>query len=218
VVLENLAFTYPGDGKYFVFYGDNVILRNCRIPNGVQFNGANCRIEYCDVTGGIACSGAQSLTIFRNEITEFTQGIYVASDSGQASDIVIKENYVHTPDPPCMAHSDGIQVRGVNKILIDHNTIDMGLWRQVCGLDAYTAAVFIQDANGGHDDVDIRNNYLNGGGRILLLTSGGNMRVTGNRFGRTYQYAVIGNDTASGDIVLWENNAFYDNEEPVNLE
>lgn len=215
---ENLSFKNPGEGNYYVFYGNNLIIKNCKIPNGLQVNGTNVRIEHCEVTGGISCSGAKDITISNNNISQFTQGVYVASDSGQASDIKIEKNFIHTPDPPCEAHSDGIQVRGVNKIVIDNNTVDMGPWKQVCGLDAYTAAVFIQDANGGHENVTINNNYMNGGGRILLLTSGTDIKVTNNRFGRTYQYGVYGNDTTPGDITKWENNVFDDNEEPITLD
>ncbi|WP_170283952.1 right-handed parallel beta-helix repeat-containing protein [Flagellimonas olearia] len=216
-IFENLSFKDPGNGNYYVFYGNNLILKNCKIPNGLQVNGTNVKIEHCEVTGGISCSGAKDVSILFNNISHFTQGVYVASDSGQASNIKIENNFIHTPDPPCEAHSDGIQVRGVKQITIANNTVDMGPWKQVCGLDAYTAAVFIQDVNGGNENVMINHNYMNGGGRILLLTRGNDIKITNNRFGRVYQYGVYGNDAMPGDITKWENNVFDDNEEPITL-
>ena len=113
-------------------------------PNGINGQGANTTIRFCDISGS-------------------ENGIWLEADN-----CVIGDNYIHNlfsntgkPDP----HIDGIQIPGRNigaaateNAIISHNNID---------LDNSTANACITMMDG--INVDIINNRLNGGSFVIYF-------------------------------------------------
>jgi len=141
--------------------------------------------------------------------------LHVTSDTGRVRNVILSNNVVHDVRPRCGAHSDGIQVRGVDRLSLVNNVIDMGPWRQVCGLDALNGAVFLEDANGGNTGVVLEGNFLNGGGYTLRVGPSASVRVVRNRFGRDERYGAVLVTAAPGSIVEAAGNTRDDNGEPV---
>ncbi len=212
IVLENMNFS---SGSSYLFNGSNVTIRNSQFARSVQFNGDNITFENNTVSGGVSLSGTTSVTLRYNNISNFgADGIHLTSDSGQAGNVTITHNFIHSPNPGCGAHADGIQVRGVNGLTLSHNTFDMGAWRQVCGLDALNAAVFLETANGGNSNMTVAGNYLNGGGIVLRLTPGPNQTITNNAFGVGH-YGLVDNASNPGNIVDKSGNYRLSDSSPV---
>lgn len=187
---------------YYAFYGNNLMLRNCKFNQGVIFYGDNIRIENCDVDGGISFSGSANSVAEYNNIHDFAgDGFHVTSDTGQVSNLVIQHNYVHAPTPGPLDHADGIQVRGSQGLTLYNNVFDLGPWTQVNGVDVLNAAVFIQNANGGNSSLTIDRNYLNGGGVTLQIGPMPNSTITNNFFGTDAQYGDVTNLTNPGDLL-----------------
>lgn len=216
LVIDGYDLPVPADGRFYHFAGSDVVIRNCRSRVSIQLSGARSRIENCNIQGGISVSGASDVVIRRNNIQGSTSDlIHFTSDTGRIRNLTIADNFLHSPQPACGAHADGIQVRGVENLRIENNAIDMGVWRLVCGQDALNAALFFESANGGNVTIRIIGNYLNGAGYVLRLAPGRDQHITGNRFGRDERYGLILNNAAAGDIVAASGNVRDDNGEAV---
>lgn len=219
VTYENVNFPAPSSPGYYIFSGNNLTFRNCHISGGgILLQGDNITIEQCTIEGGVSLSGTNGVTFRYNDVKNFSgDGIHLTSDSGQAANITISHNYIHSPTPDCGDHADGIQIRGVNTLSLSNNTFDMGPWFQVCGQDALNATLFFESANGGNSNITVDSNYLNGAGITLRLNPGSNQKIINNRFGRDYQYAAVSNNAGGSDITQKSGNVMDDNNSPVNF-
>ncbi|GAB3836388.1 hypothetical protein GCM10029963_76980 [Micromonospora andamanensis] len=193
----------------YTFTGKNVTLRNCEITGGVTLALASgVTIDSCTIRGGVAISSSQKVTIRHTNIHDFgADGIHITSDRDgiRVADVTIANSYLHSPSPACDAHADGMQVRGVDRLTLLNNHINMGAWRQVCGKDALNAAVFLQDANGGNQSVTLRDNLLVGGGFTFYLGAGTRTKLIDNVIKRG-RYGWVNSTSDAGDVIQATNN------------
>ena len=217
LTLEGYEFPALEVGRY-TFTGNNITFKNCKLGSGIRFAGDNVKLEHCEVIGEVVLSGTVTAWIAYNNIHDSPDdGLHITSDNGRASNVTVSNNFIHSFSPVCGAHSDGMQVRGVDKLNIVNNVIDMGAWRQVCGLNVLNAAIFLQDANGGNNNVKIDKNFLNGGGYVLYIGIGPQTRITNNRFGRSEKFGLTNNTSNPGDIAESSGNVRDDTGEPLNI-
>lgn len=216
LVIDGYDLPRPPDGGFYHFAGADVVLRNCRSQVSIQLSGPRSRIERCEIRGGISISGAADVVLEGNNVHGSASDlIHITSDTGRIRNLMIRNNFLHSPEPACGAHADGIQVRGVENLTLENNAIDMGPWRQMCGGDVLNAAIFFENANGGNSLIRVIGNYLNGAGYVLRLAPGRDQRIVDNRFGRDERYGLILNNSVPGDIVAASGNVRDDNGEAV---
>jgi hypothetical protein len=208
VVLDGYDFSALPAGSYYRITANHVTLRNCRMGSGLLIQLAtHVLVERCEIVGGVSVSGSIDVVLDHNRIHGSGDDLlHVTSDTGRSRNIRFSNNLVHDPRPVCGAHADGVQVRGVDNLSLTNNVIDMGPWRQVCGLDVLNAAVFLEAANGGNANVTLDGNFLNGGGYTLRIGHSTAVRVVGNRFGHDERYGPVLTTAAPGSIVEAADN------------
>jgi Right handed beta helix region len=219
VVLDGHDYAALPAGSYYRLTGSNVTLRNCRIASGLLIQRArNVRVERCEIVGGVSLSGSVDVVLDRNNIHGSGDDLlHVTSDTGRVRNVTMSNNFVHEANPRCGAHADGIQVRGVDQLVLFNNVIDMGPWRQVCGQDALNAAVFLEDANGGNVGITLNENFLNGGGHTLRVGPSATTRIVRNKFGRDERYGPVLVTATPGSIIEAAGNARDDTGEPIRI-
>jgi hypothetical protein len=217
VVLDGHDFPALPAGSYYRITADHATLRNCRMASSLLIQLAtHVRVERCEIVGGVSISGAANVVLDRNHIHGSEDDLlHVTSDTGRVRHITLSNNFVHAPRPACGAHADGLQARGVDHLSLVNNVIDMGPWRQVCGLDALNAAVFLEAANGGNTHLLLDGNHLNGGGYTLRIGPAAAVRVVRNRFGRDERYGPVLVTAAPGSLVEATDNRREDTGEAV---
>lgn len=152
-------------------------LTNVSVDGNILVTGDDVVLDHVSARG-IAISGASRVIVRRANIgSSPADGIHITSDRGPVHDVTLDHNYIHDPQVPPDAHYDGTQVRGVQRLVIECSNYDLGPWQPM-----YNAAIYVEDANGGANDVTIRNNWINGGGFALML-AGRDVTVTGNWLG-----------------------------------
>lgn len=143
----------------------------------------------------VVVSSASHVTI---EDSEFTggadDGIHITSDRGTtSSDITVRRSYIHSPARGGEKHYDGIQVRGVDGLVIDCSAFDAGDYEP-----RQNAGIFLQEANGGNRNVTVRDNLIKGFAWSLMVGSPG-VEVTGNTVAQAARwgpcYPTIGPDS-----------------------
>jgi hypothetical protein len=182
LVIEGVHIT--GD---LMLTGDNQVLRNSRVDGMVTVRGAGGQVIEDSEVGALSVSGATSFTARRVEVFGLagSDGIHITSDTGRAADVVIESSWIHSPAVTAGSHYDGVQVRGVDRLTLRGNTIDLGTWAP-----QYNAAVFLESANGGNAGVTIEGNVINGGGYSMYL-NGSDIAVTGNQFGSESRWGLL---------------------------
>jgi hypothetical protein len=178
-VIENRVVN--GD---LIITGDNVTVRNVKVTGklGVM-ESVGARISNVE-TPEFFISSAQDVVLEKSEISgSTTDSMHVTSDgSSMNRDIVIRGNLVHNPNPGEEEHYDGLQVRGVNGLDLLCNNFDLGPAQF-----PYNAAVYLEPANGGHNDVVVDGNWLMGGGHIFHYGAASvtpdDTQLTNNRLG-----------------------------------
>lgn len=108
------------------------------------------------------------------------------------------------------AHADGIQIRGGENILIAYNRINYSILDNELGYET-NAAIMAGSELTPLKNIQIVNNYLNGGNYTVYMTDSGHGEVTGinisnNLFGRNYRFGVLNasqNNTWNIDGNLW---------------
>lgn len=195
------------DGQHIVgdltLTGDGQVLRNSRVEGHVIVRGAGTVIEDAEV-GALSVSGATSFTARRMEVFGATgrDGIHITSGGDtRAADVLIENSWIHSPKVDPDAHYDGVQVRGVDRLTLRGNTIDLGTWAP-----EYNAAIFLEGANGGNADILVEGNVVNGGGYSVYV-EGTNVSFLGNRFGRDSRWGLLYPDS---DRFTAEGNTWVD--------
>lgn len=186
----------------------NVTIRNTRIrgsgPYCVYVQSGSARVEDSEISG---CDNGIAFDNWTAERVELS-GL---SDDGVklGSNVTLRDSWIHGMTPSAGAHADGGQVQGgVRNTLVDHNTIDMGA-------SGSNAALFLAPDLGPSTDgpLTVTRNWLNGGNYILYCVDGnngqyfiGNITISDNRFGRTFNYGPANVNvpiTQSGNV--WDD-------------
>ena len=209
----------------FQFSGDSLAFDDCVFDGGLALLGNDVSLRHSTVVNGsLYLSGNDNVVVEANNVSKFSDGIDIFSDSGQPKNIVIKENWLHDPLPTNGAHADGMQLKGVHNLTVEHNVIDMGPWVEIPGGDINSA--ILVDAPGPDSwkvstpnaDVVINNNWLNGAGFTVRLgnPTPGNVTLTNNRFGRDAHWGLF-IDHTNGATPLQDQsgNVWADTQQPV---
>lgn len=189
----------------------NVVIKNSKISDKGYwpvrvFSGASLTIEATEIVGasnseaaiGIDSGGTYSASLL---------DVHGSADGLRAgSGVVIENCYIHDLSVVSgVTHNDGIQMLSGTNVRISNNYIDV---KNGCN-----SAIIIQTDSGAISDVTISSNYLNGGGYTIFSRKGSEgsiptgIVITGNRFGRSYQYGLLsadGTPTWSGNV--WNDN------------
>jgi hypothetical protein len=174
----------------------NVTVRNVQVNGRILVNRSadNATIERVTAKH-IGFSSSLGTKVLNSRITNSTEdGWHITGDSGRRVEgVVLRGNLVDAPVPPSGAHYDGLQVRGANNLLVECNTINLGPYQ-----DTFTAAVFLENANGGNTGVKVLNNWLDGGGYIIYPGGG---EFSRNVFGSQARWGICygGAQTGSGN-------------------
>jgi len=204
LVLENAVIS--GD---VTLTGDNQVLRNVRVEGVIRVTGTGTTITDSEL-GALTVSGATNFTASRLEVfgESGKDGMHVTSDSGRATNVVIENSWVHSPTGTPSAHYDGIQVRGVDGLVLRGNSFELGPH-----IPQFNAAVFLENANGGNTDVTITGNYIDGGGFSVYL-GGKNTTFEDNSFGRNARWGLLYPESNLGSVTT-SGNVWADTGEPA---
>lgn len=186
--VEYINKDFTGTGSISIA-GNNVRLSGCRLPDHLIIRGTNVIIEDSDI-GAISISGGKFVTIRRNRIGGSLtpqDSIHITSDTGRCQDILIENNYIGHPNIVASSHYDGLQVRGVDRLIVRGNYFDAGLVFN----DRGNSSIFLQDANGLNYDVEIRGNWSRVIGYNHTYLFANNLLFVDNIFYRTVCTDVI---------------------------
>jgi len=161
-----------------VFTGNNLTLRNVRITGKVLFKGDNLTISDSEF-GALSLSGTDTVRIDRVDVfgKAGSDGMHITSDTGQVRDVVITNTWIHDPQVTSTSHYDGMQVRGVDGLTLDNVLIDLGAHQP-----QYTAALFLENANGGNRNITVDDSWILGGG-YAFYNFASNVAITDTTFG-----------------------------------
>lgn len=188
VTLSGRRFTAP------VVYvtGSGVKIVNSQFTGSVVVRQASNVVLSHSGALSAAVSGSQGVTLEYLNLGGASDAIHITSDTGQVSGVTLRNNYIHNPQPPADAHYDGTQVRGIKGLSITCSTYELGPWQTT-----YNAGIYLENAQGGDDDIVIDHNWIDGGG-FAISVDATNLRVTSNRFGRAYHWGVCDNASNAG--------------------
>ncbi len=166
--------------------GNNMTFRNVRVEGQLRVTGTGTTVEDSDI-GALVVSGARDFTARRLNVfgSPGKDGLHVTSDAGRAVNVLIEASRIHSPMVTGNSHYDGIQVRGVDGLTLRGNSFELGPYKR-----QFTAAIFLENANGGNKDVTIERNYIDGGGYAVYL-GGTNTVFTANRFGSSAKWGPL---------------------------
>lgn len=150
--------------------GSNITLNNCRFSSMVYFGPGPLTLDHCETTGGnINVDGS------KGNVTGVTfqwchivcgqhDGIDLFSQSvGKLSNVTITDTWVDGMDFPSTstAHGDGLQVRGINGLIVQRCMFDM---YHIGGVESQkNAAIYFEDVNGGDIDMHFTDIEIWGG-------------------------------------------------------
>jgi hypothetical protein len=188
--------------------GNDVTIRNVSVAGNIFVTGDNAMIDRVTAQG-VAISSASSTTVqYANIGYSKEDGIHITSDRGKLiHNAVLRYNYIHDPRVPSDAHYDGTQVRGVDGLTIDCSVYDPGKFQWTLN-----AAVYLEDANGGHSNVRVSNNWLYGHAFPVMVDAGKSSTFTKNRIGGDIKWDTCyagrglnsGNFSSSGNV--WDTS------------
>ena len=168
------------------FTGSNLTLRNVRITGHAVFRGDNIVLEDSEV-GALSLSGTMGATVSRVDVTGSAgnDGIHITSGSGPAGRIAIRDTWVHNPLVTATSHYDGIQVRGVDGLVLERVAVDLGAHKP-----QYNAALFLEDMGAANRNITVASSRFTGGGYEMysyaLNVAVRNTTFSGGRWGHLY--------------------------------
>jgi hypothetical protein len=205
------------DGRKFTadtvrVYGNNVTITNSQFVGSVVAYGDNFTVSHTTAQG-VALSGVAGGLLEYLNISGWDDGIDLFSDTGPVSNITLRYNYIHNPNPPASAHADGTQVRGVTGLAITCSVYDLGAWQTT-----YNSAIYLENAYQGDTNITLSNNWLNGGGYTISVDAT-NLTVTNNRFGADDHWGQCDNASNKGGIAAFTShgNVLDATGQPLNL-
>ncbi|MEK7571788.1 MAG: hypothetical protein AAB553_05950 [Patescibacteria group bacterium] len=178
-----------------VVYANNFTIKNSRITDGslILRNNSDIVIENSRI-GGISVSGAKNVTIRHSDIGGNVngRGIYIAigSNDQRPQNILVEDSWVHGQNIASIDGQKGgsyysVHVRGVENLTLKNNYFDATPFIQLPEGGGTVAAIALQNANGGNDNVTIEGNCVDGGGFMFYLEAN-NLTVTNNKIGRPH--------------------------------
>lgn len=181
MVLQDVVIT--GD---VALTGADQTLRNVRVEGQVRVTGTGITIEDAEL-GSLVLSGARQfvgrrLDVFGNPGDD---GIHISADTGPVQDVLVEDSWVHSPALNPDSHYDGIQVRGVQDLVLRNLFLDLGPFDE-----RHATAVFLQEANGGNSGVLLEDSWIDGGAFALNL-GGDDVTVRRNVFGPNAEYGLL---------------------------
>jgi hypothetical protein len=158
--------------------GSDVTIRNVSVAGLILVRGDRVKIRRVTAQG-IGISSASDVSVTRSRITSSPDdGIHITSDDGSmVRNVRLRYNLVHQPQTPSDNHYDGTQVRGVDGLSILCSTYRAGRYHE-----NFNAAIFLEHANGGTSNVEVRNNWLFGSAFSVMVDSN-SATFTGNKIG-----------------------------------
>lgn len=220
---EGVRFPVVTSPAWYTCEGDNLTFRNCHFQSALQLTLAdNLLFENCTFTGGIGISSCYGVTFKRCRIHSGSDLVHITGDQvgrSQCRDIVFEETFIHQPNPAQGDHTDGMQVRGCDRLTLTRSSIDMGPWFQVGGQDVLNGAFFPEGGNGGNRDLILTDCYLNGGGyTVRVRPCTGAFSFTGTRFGPDAFFGqVTREDGGSGVTVTQSGNVLDVSGNPITI-
>ena len=203
-----------------VIRANNVTLRNFRIDAAGDAYGIECNAG----TGGLVVEDGEiynmnSAAVYGYGVTLRRLDVHDSGGDGlkpNGPDFVLEDSWVRRLGKNDGSHADGVQARNSSDdrdftgLVIRRNFFDMPK-----GLSGYrsNACIYLQDEseNAGRIlNAVIQDNWLNGGNYTLDIRGSqqeGHV-ITGNRFGRDYQYGVV---YGASEAAVWSNNVWDDN-------
>jgi cytoskeletal protein RodZ len=162
-IIQNRSFS--GD---LAIYADNVQLKNVNVTGNIVVAEAdNVLIDHVTARS-IAISSSSNTTIQYAQVNAFEgDSFHITSDgSSYITNVTIKHSYISRPgfNPGSLSHWDGVQIRGANGVTIFCNNFDVGAWQ-----DPYNVLIYLEQANGGNDNVVVDNNWLSGSNFAFMI-------------------------------------------------
>lgn len=211
------------DGFYQLNNGPATFTR-CRILGGLIIDTASDGVlDRCEIQGGFSGSTSHRWTVTDCHFTDpGGDFVHLTGDSPSGTtcddwtftrclfDSIVQGNVVEG------AHLDGIQTRGVRRLLLDMCAWRMGpQWNHFGDPLPLNAAVFFENANGGSTDIEMRKCYLDGSTSVLFLqATAGYSRFTDNRWGPLFSGERVRNDVPITPTV-WSGNVVDADETPL---
>lgn len=162
-IIQNRSFS--GD---LAIYADNVQLKNVSVTGNIVVAEADDVLIDHVTARSIAISSSSNTTIQYAQVNAFEgDSFHVTSDgSSYITNVTIKHSYISRPgfNPGSLSHWDGVQIRGANGVTIFCNNFDVGAWQ-----DPYNVLIYLEQANGGNDNVVVDNNWLSGSNFAFMI-------------------------------------------------
>lgn len=193
--------------------GSGVTIRNVSVAGSIMVLGDRVRIRRV-TTQGIGISSASDVSVVRSRIAASPDdGIHITSDrEALVRNITLRHNLVHQPQTPSENHYDGTQVRGVDGLSITCSTYRAGRYHE-----NFNAAVFLEHANGGTSNVEVRDNWLFGFA-FSVMVDATNATFTGNKIGGDIKWGPCLLLGASGNAGFTSSgNTWAETGRPVDL-
>ncbi|HEV7194446.1 MAG TPA: hypothetical protein VGN19_00770 [Pedococcus sp.] len=177
-----------------VVSGNGVTVRNVQVNGSILVTGDGAMIDHVTAKG-VSISSATGTTVqYANIGFGQGDGIHVTSDRGRlVRNVTLRYNYVHDPRVSSNAHYDGTQVRGIDGLNLSCSVYDPGPYQSM-----FNAAVYLEDANGGDNNIMVSHNWLYGFGFSVMMDAA-NVTLSANRVGGDIHWGLCRLGTRSGD-------------------
>lgn len=167
---------------------DNVTLRNVKVVGGMDIGDelTNVTLDHVEARS-VGIISSANVTIQYSHFTAFNgDALFVSGWNGVlVTNLTLKHSFIDRPSfTSTEAHWDGIQMRGVDGVIIFCNNFDVGAWQF-----EYNVLIYSEPANGGNYNITVDNNWLNGANFAFM---GGTSLPTG--------YAITNNKLRSADF------------------
>jgi parallel beta helix pectate lyase-like protein len=193
--------------------GSDVTIRNVSVAGSILVRGDRVRIRRVTAQG-IGISSASNVSVKRSHIQSSPDdGIHITSDDGSlVTNVTLRYNLVRKPQVPNENHYDGTQVRGVDGLSITCSTYRAGRYHE-----NFNAAIFLEYANGGDTNVEVRDNWLFGGAFSVMVDSY-SASFTGNKLGGDIKWGpCLLLDGSGSPGFTSAGNTWAETGQPVNL-
>lgn len=145
----------------------HVVIRDSRFNGGLGLvSTTNVTVEYTEIVGDIFLASAVDTVVRATEIRNSSSDlIHITSDRGRyVRNALIDTVWAHSPMPSNDAHTDGVQLRGVQGVTIRNSFLDLGTFKS-----QHNAAFFSQQGYGNEPydknaDVRVTDTWMRGGG------------------------------------------------------